>query len=171
MRWSGGQRDETEYEPVVEPSWPARFQFVRRVAATFEHARVAFVLLNSSRPGDVVDSDLDVGVERGSLAAADALVRSGSFGRIIRVAQYDVPWCGTYTVETRDGLRRFRQLDVSCDPWSINRLGAALTDAVRSATDAEGDGLPRPDAAIEAVFVCVKKAVDRKSSPQAISDI
>ena len=156
---------------MVEPSWPGRFQFIRRVAARFERARVAFVFLNSSRPDDVVDSDLDVGVERRSLAAADALVRSGYFGRIVRVAQYDVPWCGTYTLEVRDGARRFRQLDIACDPWSINRLGAALSDAVSSAIHTEGDGLPRPDAATEAVFVCVKKAVDGKSSPQAISDI
>ena len=148
-----------------------RFPFIQRVAATFAHARVGFVLLNGSRPDHAVDSDLDVGIRRDSRATADMLVRTGYFGRLIRVARYDVPWCGTYTLEVREAERRFRQLDLACDPWNINRLGSALAEAIDAAADVDDDGLPRPEPAAEAVYLCVQKAVDRKPVAQAVAEI
>ncbi len=81
-----------------------RARFVREVVADFERADVEFVLLYGHDP-EAHDSDLDV-VTRRSLGAVDALVRAGTFGRMLQRFHYGVPWYYAYVIERRASAAR-----------------------------------------------------------------
>src|SRR5439155_17737532 len=139
-----------------------RVDFIRRVAATFGEARLTFSFLTGSRADHPRDSDVDVGVDRQSLRAADSIIRTGAFGRLMRVVEYDIPWCRAYTIEVGEPARRFRHLDIACDPWGINRLGSVLQSAVDSSSPSDDDFVPRPEAGLEAALLAVRRATERR---------
>jgi hypothetical protein len=139
----------------------ARERFVRDVVDAFEHARVEFVLLHGHDP-DARDSDLDIAVTRRSLAAVDALVRAGTFGRMLQRLHYDVPWCFYYVVESDEPGRRYRQLDVACDPWGIGRYGPAIPLALDFIK--RNPGVRTLDERTESAYLAIKRA--RKGAPQ-----
>jgi hypothetical protein len=132
-----------------------RERFVREVVAAFERADIEFVLLHGHDP-EARDSDLDVAVTRRSLRAVDALVRAGTFGRLLQRFHYDVPWCYTYVIERREAERRYRQLDVACDPWGIGRYGPALPIALDFVK--RNPAARALDAGAEAAYLAVKRA-------------
>ena len=132
-----------------------RERFVRDVVEAFEQAEIEFGLLHG-HDGKARDSDLDVAVTRRSLEAVDALVRVGTFGRMLQRLHYDVPWCIYYVVEVDEPGRRFRQLDVACDPWGIGRYGPALPIALDFLKRNPGAGVL--DAGTEAAYLAVKRA-------------
>ncbi len=91
---------------------------IREVFAAFERADVGFVLLHGHDP-EAPDSDLNVVVTRRSLGAVGALVRAGTFGRILQRFQYDVPWFYTYVIEQRAST-------ATIDPDAHNTVRQAL---------------------------------------------
>ena len=102
------------------------------------------------------DSDVDVAVSSKSLVAVDTIVREGRLGRLLQRFDYDVPWCRYYVLETGDPDRRFRQLDVACDPFGIGRYG----DAVQLALDhgQRVDGLSTLSPAATVAYLAAKRA-------------
>jgi len=133
-----------------------RANFVSRVAAAFEQARIAYVLLHGYGEERPADSDLDVAVAPRSLPAVDAIVRSGALGRLVQCFHYDVPWCRYYVVESEELDRRYRQLDVACDPWGIGRYGPALSLALTQVDMSRSLLVPGP--AAETGYLAVKRA-------------
>jgi len=132
-----------------------RERFVEDVVAAFERAGIEFVLLHG-HDAEARDSDLDVAVTRRSLGAVDALVRVGTFGRMLQRLHYDVPWCFYYVLESDEPGRRYRQLDVACDPWGIGRYGPALPIALDFMK--RNPGAHTLDAAAESVYLAFKRA-------------
>jgi hypothetical protein len=132
-----------------------RARFIREVVTAFERADVEFVLLHGHDP-KAPDSDLDVVVTRRSLGAVDALVRAGTFGRMLQRFHYGVPWYYTYVIERREAKLRYRELDVACDPWGIGRYGPALPialDFVKRNPDARV-----LDAGAETAYLAIKRS-------------
>ncbi len=132
-----------------------RARFIQEVAAAFEQADVGFVLLHG-HDSEAPDSDLDVMVTRRSLGAVDALVRAGTFGRMLQRFEYDVPWFYTYVIERREAELRYRELDIGCDPWGIGRYGPALPialDFVKRNPDAR-----TLDAGAETAYLAIKRS-------------
>ena len=102
------------------------------------------------------DSDVDVAVSRQSIGTVDLLAKSGTFGRLLQRIDYDVPWCRYYVLEADEPGRRYRQLDVACDPWGIGRYGRAVSIAL--ANRRRIDGMSVPGTAAEALYLAVKRA-------------
>ena len=122
----------------------SRARFVARVADAFERAGIDYVFLHGYGDGRGIDSDLDVAVARDSLNRTDALIRSGAFGRVVQCLHHGVPWCRYYGVEVEEPGRRYRQLDVVCDPWGIGPDGRAVPVALSSAVHSAGMRVPSP---------------------------
>jgi len=137
-----------------------RTRFVARVADAFEQVGVEYVFLHGYRHDGGVDSDLDIAVARGSLNLTDALIRSGAFGRVVQYIHYGVPWCRQYAFEVEEPGRRYRQLDVACDPWGIGHDGPAVRVALSSRVLSGGMRLPAP--AAEAFYLSVRRARKRR---------
>ena len=132
-----------------------RSRFVHRVARLLDDAGVNYVFLHGYGP-DSHDSDLDVAVTQESLNTVDLLLASGSLGRLLQRFDYDIPWCRYYVVEADESARRYRQLDVACDPWGIGRYGPALGVALSHVRVV--DGLRTPEPAAEMFYLAVKRA-------------
>ncbi len=135
-----------------------RNRFVAAVAGAFNATGVEYAILHGYEEGDHGDTDLDVAVGQRSRHLVDALVRQNMFGRVVQMIHYDIPWCRTYVVEVDEPGRRYRQLDIACDPWGVSRLGAALPMALAETRRLEELRVPAP--AGEAVYFAVKKAVE-----------
>jgi hypothetical protein len=133
----------------------SRSRFVKSVARAFEDAGVDHVFLHGYEFG-ARDSDLDVAVTRESLRAVDLLLRCGGVGRLLQRLDHDVPWCRYYVVAAGEPGRRYRQLDVVCDPWGISKDGPAVRIALENRRRV--DGLSVPEVAAEAVYLAVKRA-------------
>lgn len=150
-----------QQEPKAAAEWDggsaSRAAFVARVADAFDRAGVEYVVLHGSEPAEI-DSDVDIAVDRSSVAVVDALVRLGTFGRLLQSLHYDVPWCCWYVLETGDPRRPYRQLDVACDPWGVGRYGPAIPLALRRAHRSPQTWVRVPDPAAEAVYLAVKRA-------------
>jgi len=131
-----------------------RAVFIRGLAGALEAAGVDYVLLHGGRQES--DSDVDLAVSRASLPAADAILRTGACGRAVQCLHYDVPWCRYYVVLSDEPGRRYRQIDLACDPWGIGRYGAAPSVAL--ANSCVVDGLRAPSPAAEALYLAVKRA-------------
>jgi hypothetical protein len=148
----------------------SRQAFVERVSGALDEVGVEYVLLHetANRP-DESDSDVDLATTRDSLATLDAVVRSGAFGRLLQRFDYDIPWCRFYVVRSDEPGRRYRQLDVACDPWGIGRYGRAI--AVALSESQIGSGTPRPSAAAATHYLAVKRAVKLGRAPQRLDDL
>jgi peptidoglycan/xylan/chitin deacetylase (PgdA/CDA1 family) len=157
-------------EPVASPaSGDARAKFVARVADAFEQAGVEYVFLHGYGQDRGIDSDLDVAVARNSLNLTDALIRTGSFGRVVQCLHHGVPWCRYYVVEVEEPGRRYRQLDVVCDPWGIGPDGLAVPVALSSAVLSGEMRVPEPAAV--ALYLAVKRARKRRYGLRDQSDL
>lgn len=132
-----------------------RRRFLQRVARAFDEAKVDYVFLHGFGSG-AHDSDVDVAVGRESVGVVDLLTRIGRFGRLLQRIDYDIPWSRYYIFETDEPGRRYRQLDVACDPHGIGRYGRAVSVAL--ANRRRVDGMCVPTAAAEAVYLAVKRA-------------
>ena len=142
-------------EQLTASAQPPRERFVQDVVTAFERAGVEYVLLHGHDAGSR-DSDLDVAVTRRSLRAVDALVRAGTFGRMLQRLHYDVPWYFYYVLEADEPERRYRQLDVACDPWGLGRYGPALPIALDFVE--RNPGTRTLDGGAEAAYLAVKRA-------------
>jgi peptidoglycan/xylan/chitin deacetylase (PgdA/CDA1 family) len=152
---------QTEGTPVAsQAAGDARTRFVARVADAFERAGVEYVFLHGYGQDRGFDSDLDVAVARSSLKLTDELIRSGAFGRVVQCLHHGVPWCRYYAVEVDEPGRRYRQLDVVCDPWGIGPDGPAVPVALSSAVLSGGMRVPEP--AAETLYLAVKRARKRR---------
>jgi hypothetical protein len=69
---------------------------------------------------------------------------------------YDVPWCRYYVIETGDPERRFRQLDIACDPFGIGRYGDAVQLALEHAVRVDGLSTLPPAATV--VYLAAKRS-------------
>jgi hypothetical protein len=134
-----------------------RTAFVARVVAAFDEALMNYVVLSSDEQNVAYDSDLDIALDRPSLEVADTIIRSGRFGRLIQCLYQDVPWSRLYVLEVREPGRRYRQIDITCDPWGIGRYGKAIDLALSHRTRTAG-GRPVPEPAAAAVHAVVKRA-------------
>ena len=124
-----------------------RSSFVRRVADVLDAAGVEYAFLHNLDGIEQRDSDVDLVVSRESLQTVDTVMRYGTLGPLVQRLDYDVPWCRYYVVQTDDPDRRYRQLDVACDPFGIGLYGTALTvDGVRRRSDEQLPTLPPGDA-------------------------
>jgi hypothetical protein len=148
----------------------SRQAFVERVSRGLDEAGVEYVLLHETADReDGNDSDVDLAITRDSLSTADALVRSGAFGRVLQRFDYDVPWSRFYVVRSDEPGRRYRQLDVACDPWGIGRYGRAI--AVALSEIEVGSDPPRPSAPATTFYLAVKRAVKLGRAPQRLVDL
>ena len=152
-------RHVAEAGAALPPASDSRARFVASVVEAFEKSGVDYVLLHDYEGSATeTDSDVDVAVARGSAAAVDSLIRGGTFGRLVQCLHYDVPWCRWYVLETSDLKRRYRQLDVACDPWGIGRYGPAIPVALAHAGRREPGGPLVPSPAAEAFYLAIKRA-------------
>ncbi len=138
--------------------------FLHALDAAFTEVGVDYAVLHGFDPGLATDSDVDVVVSRASLDVVDVLVRIGTLGRLLQQFHYDVPWCRYYVLEAPETDRRYRQLDVACDPWGIGCYGAAVGSALRSAVRLGGVRVPRPPAQV--VYLAAKRARKRLRGPE-----
>src|SRR2546428_9483512 len=141
--------------PAREVEATSRRAFIARLAEVFAEADVRYVVLHGGI-GDGGDSDVDIAVTPESLPIVDDLVRSGCFGRLLQRLYYDVPWCFYYVIETAEPDRRYRQLDVACDPWGIGRYGPAVDICLSRTTVIDDVHVPTP--AAEALYLALKRA-------------
>lgn len=148
----------------------SRRAFVEEVSSTLQRAGVEHVLLHETADRtDAKDSDVDLAVDRDSLATLDAIVRSGAFGRLLQRLDYDIPWCRFYVVESKEPGRRYRQLDVACDPWGIGRYGRTV--AVALSQIEISSGLPRPSPPAATYYLAVKRAMKLQRAPESLVDL
>ena len=66
------------------------------------------------------------------------------------------PWCRYYVLASDEPDRRYRELDVGCDPWGIGKDGPALQVALAHAVDEGGLRVPAP--AAQTLYLAIKKA-------------
>ena len=104
-----------------------RKRLMQRIGAEFDGAGVNYAIIHEGASDHRSDSDLDLAVDRDSLSTIDWIIRTGVFGRLIERFDYDVPWCRYYVVEADEPGRRYRQLDVACDPWGIGHYGSSCS--------------------------------------------
>jgi hypothetical protein len=148
----------------------SRQAFIERVSRALDEAGVVYVLLHETADReDGSDSDVDIAVTRDSLATVDALVRSGAFGRLLQRLDYDIPWSRFYVVRSDEPGRRYRQLDVACDPWGIGRYGRAIAVALAE-LQIDSDP-PRPSAPATTLYLAVKRAVKLGRAPKRLVDL
>ena len=134
----------------------SRLAFVTNVRDILDDAGVEYAFLHNLDGTDEHDSDVDIVVDRDSLNVLDTVVRTGALGRLVQRLDYDVPWCRYYVLDTGDAERRFRQLDVACDPFGIGRYGNALRLAL--AGRERIDGWPVLGANAALVYLAAKRA-------------
>lgn len=146
-----------------EPSI-ARGEFVARLAGLFDEANVRYVVLHGGARVDVVDSDVDVAVERANLDLAHALIEGGALGRVLQCFHYAGPWCRYYVLEANEPGRRYRHVDLVCDPWAIGCDGPAVVLALAESQERDGVRAPRP--AAETLYLAVKRARKRRVTPR-----
>ena len=132
-----------------------RGDFVESVRHIFHEAGVEFAFLHGFEEWDR-DSDIDIVVSRASLKPVDSLIRTGALGGLVQRVDYDVPWCRAYLLDTRSPDRRFRQLDVACDPLGISRHGQGLRDPLRGSVLKQGKPVVGPETRL--VYLAAKRA-------------
>lgn len=144
--------------PVGAAEGPAaaRSRFVARVVEAFESVDADYVLLHGYGPDCETDSDLDLAVARRSLRRVDRLLRSCALGRLVQRLDYDIPWCRLYVLETDEPGRRYRHLDIACDPWGLGRYGPAIPIALRHVRRTVSGRVTEPGA--ETAYLAVKRA-------------
>jgi len=133
-----------------------RLAFVTSVRDALDAAGVEFAFLHNLDGTDQRDSDVDIVVGRDGLDVVETVVRTGALGRLVQRLDYDIPWCRYYVLDTDDSERRFRQLDVACDPLGIGRYGDALRRAF--AGRERINGWPVLGADAEVVYLAAKRA-------------
>jgi peptidoglycan/xylan/chitin deacetylase (PgdA/CDA1 family) len=133
-----------------------RQSFIADVARALDEAAVDYVVLHDFDSPEGHDSDIDIAVERGSRHLVDTLIRTGKFGRVVQRLHYADPWSSYYVVEVGEPGRRFRQLDVVCDPWGIGRDGPAIPAALRNPARYGGIRVAAP--AARTLYLAVKRA-------------
>lgn len=134
----------------------SRLVFVTRVRDALDDAGVEYAFLHNLEGADQRDSDVDIVVDRRSLDVLETVVRTGVLGRLVQRLDYDIPWCRYYVLDTADTERRFRQLDVACDPFGIGRYGDALSRAFAGRDRI--DGWPVLGADVAVVYLAAKRA-------------
>jgi peptidoglycan/xylan/chitin deacetylase (PgdA/CDA1 family) len=139
-----------------------RERFVTEVAQMLRTADVEFAFLHE-QAGRGEDTDVDIAVDREGFEVVDALVQVGTFGELVQSFEYAAPRCRYYVVRSDEPGRRYRQLDVVCDPWGIGKDGIAVPLALASAAETTG-GLHVPSAAAETFYLAAKKARKRQWS-------
>jgi peptidoglycan/xylan/chitin deacetylase (PgdA/CDA1 family) len=148
---------------VVDAS-DARARFVVRIARLFEKADIKYVVLHGAAGSGVVDSDVDIAVDRDSLDLAHAVIEGGALGRVLQCFRYAGARSRYYVLETHEPGRRYRQLDLVCDPWGIGCDGPAVGLALANAEQRDGIRVPTP--AAETVYLAVKRARKRMFAPR-----
>jgi Phosphotransferase enzyme family len=131
----------------------SRAAFVATVSARLADAGVRYALLHEG----LTDSDVDVVIDRAGLRVVDDLARSGVFGRLVQRFDYDVPWFRYYVFKTAVPGRRYRQLDVACDPWGIGKYGRCVSLSLATSVDAGGTHVA--SAAARVAYLATKRAV------------
>ena len=149
------RRETASADAALDDGSSRRSRFIRKVAEAFEEAAVDHVFLHGYDP-DARDSDIDVAVARESRIAVDLILRSGRLGPLVQRLDHDVPWCHYYVVAVNEPTRRYRQLDVTCDPWGISKDGSAIRVAMCHRRRVNGLSVPTP--AAEAVYLILKRA-------------
>jgi peptidoglycan/xylan/chitin deacetylase (PgdA/CDA1 family) len=139
-----------------------RARFVTEVARALRTADVEFAFLHE-HAGSGKDTDVDIAVDGEGLEVVDALARVGAFGELVQSFEYGAPRCRYYVLRSSEPGRRYRQLDVVCDPRGIGKDGIAVPLALASADETIG-GLRVPSSAAETVYLAVKKARKRQWS-------
>lgn len=142
-----------------------RPRFIEAVGRELKAAGVDHVFLHGYEPDHGADSDVDIAVGRQSVALVDATIRTGVFGRLLQCLHYADPWCRYYVVAADEPGRRYRELDVACDPWGIGKDGPALRVALAHAVDAGGIRVPAP--AAHTLYLAIKKARKRQTGEGA----
>jgi hypothetical protein len=138
-----------------EPS-AARARFIARLARLFDEADIRYVVLHGGTGAGVVDSDVDIAVDPDSLDLAHAVIDGGALGRVLQCFRYAGARSRYYVLEAHELGRRYRQVDLVCDPWAIGCDGPAVALALTNAERRNGVRLPRP--AAETVYLAVKRA-------------
>lgn len=133
-----------------------RLAFVTSVRDALDAAGVEYAFLHNLDGTDQRDSDVDIVVDRDSLDVLETVVRTGALGRLVQRVDYDIPWCRCYILDMAYPQRRFRQLDVACDPFGIGRYGDALRRAF--ARRERIDGWPMLGGAEAVVYLAAKRA-------------
>ena len=144
----------------------SRARYIADVTQAFDGAGVRYVLLGERLRVTDTDSDLDVGVDVGSLPIADAIVRLGMVGRLVQRFDYDVPWCRFYVMLAEDNTRRYRELDIACDPYGASRYGLTIQYALDHAV--QQTGVPVPIPAADLAYLCAKRATKGVRRPREL---
>ncbi len=134
----------------------SRRDFVELIARKLNDAGADYVFLHGCDSEHEVDSDVDIAVSRESVALVDATIRTGACGRLLQCLHYADPWCRYYVLASDEPDRRYRELDVGCDPWGIGKDGPALQVALAHAVDEGGLRVPAP--AAQTLYLAIKKA-------------
>lgn len=155
------ERSNTTPRPATAAKEPtggrtSRERFVGRVADECQRAGIDYAFLHGWLENGK-DSDVDVVVSPDSLDALDTLVRTGRLGQLVQRLDYDVPFCRYYVVRVDEEGRRYRQLDVACDPWGISRYGAAARVALEHSV-LTGGGLRVSVPAATCLYLSAKRA-------------
>jgi peptidoglycan/xylan/chitin deacetylase (PgdA/CDA1 family) len=148
---------------ALAESADGRARFVSLLAQLFDEADIRYVVLHGAGGERVVDSDVDVAVEQGSLDLAHAVIEAGALGRVLQCLRYAGGTSRYYVLEADEPGRRYRQLDLVCDPHAIGCDGPAIELALAHSEGRNGVRVPRP--AAETVYLAVKRARKRMFSP------
>ncbi len=133
----------------------SRSEFVRGVARVLDSAGVAYVFLHGYSE-DSRDSDLDIAMHPKHRSIVDGILHSGALGQLLQRLDYDVPWSRYYVLTASDPNRRYRELDVACDPYGIGKYGPAIRIALQRRHTVDGLIVPQP--AAETLYLAVKRA-------------
>lgn len=142
-----------------------RRRFIESVGQALEEAGVDYVCLHGFEPRHERDSDIDIAVSRESLDVLDALIRSGVFGRLLQRLDYAAPWSRYYVVGRGEPHRRYRELDVVCDPRGIGDDGPAPQVALANAVTEGEVRVPAP--AAQTLYLAIKRARKRQAGDRA----
>jgi hypothetical protein len=144
---------------------PARARFVATVADHFNAAGIKYVVLHGSESSRASDTDVDVAVDRAGASLVDTLIRTGVFGPLVQCLHYADPASRYYVVAAHEPGRRYREIDVVCDPAGIGKDGPAVRVALEEATVQDGVRVPTP--AAQTMYLAVKKARKRQHGGEA----
>jgi hypothetical protein len=140
--------------------------FLRQLDDLLTDAGVEYVVLHAA--GEAAhDSDVDIAIGREDVGLVDALLHSGRLGRLVQRLQYDIPWCTYYVVATGDPERRYRQVDVVCDPRGLNRQGTSIAVALASRTC----GATSAEPAAQTLYLVAKRAYKGLRGPDDVRAI
>jgi peptidoglycan/xylan/chitin deacetylase (PgdA/CDA1 family) len=159
-----GRRRPTSATPMPTGSAAPRSRFVKQVASVFDEADIQSVVLHGAGGGGLVDSDVDVAVEPSSLALAHAVIEGGMLGRVLQCLRYTGPSSRYYVLEANEPGRRYRELDLVCDPYGIGCDGPAVRLALSMSTRRDGIRVPQP--AAQTAYLAVKRARKRMFAPR-----